>query len=146
MGDTKLSALTELRKALDRAAARRAEAAKVVEEIEAPRRRLAQIEQEEQEAEKALAQAERDRQQWQGELEDCAKWLKEWEPREGKIAGAIEVLDALGDDVMRGGSSSHISASDLGRCAAQLRGQLEYLANQRAARARLESALRKLGA
>ena len=136
--------LTQLRAALDRAAARRAEAAKVVEEIEAPRRKLAEEAAAEQAAADALAKAEADKAQWEAELFDCKRWLAAWEPFETKLAGAIEVLDALSDAAMNGASSSNLSPRDLSHAAAQCRSQREYLEMRRTERDRLQSSLRKL--
>lgn len=138
-----MTVLAELKKALDRVAAARAEQAQIVADIEAPRRRLAEIEAAEIEAAAALAAAEQNEAQWREELADVRRWLTKWEPHFGKIASAIEVLETLEDTH----DFSHLAATsrDFNHCRLALQHFVEYRDLRLNERARLETALRSLG-
>lgn len=116
---------------------------KLVADLREPERVLADLEAAyaEEQAERAQKQARLD--QAQAELSDHERTLARLEPREGKYHAAVEVLDALGDDAMRGLSLS-INPHTMSLAAIQCRGELELLANARAAHKRLQSEIRTL--
>lgn len=138
-----MTVLAELKKALDRAAAARAEQARIVADIEAPRRRLAEIEAAEQEAADALATAEQNEAQWRAELADVRRWLAKWEGHFPRMASAIEVLAVLEDT----NDFSHLAATqyDFNRVRLALQHFVEYREMRLNEQARLETALRSLG-
>jgi chromosome segregation ATPase len=144
MGDTTLSALSELRRALDRAAAKRAEAAKVVEEIQAPLRRLEAEQAAEDAARIAFEEATAKKAQLEYELFDIERDLGELEPRAAHLVTAIETLDWLAERAQRG--FGNLSAGDVGRVAHQARSTLELLETRRDEAKRIKALLRSLGA
>jgi hypothetical protein len=128
---------------LNTTAKRRAEQAKRVFDLREPERTLAELEAEEQRLATEIAQKQARLDQAAAELWDAERDIARREPREDKYHAAIEVLDELADDAMRG-FTLHIDPYRLAQDAVQIRAEIELLARARAARERLTAEIRAL--